>query len=184
MRRAISTLPVVLVGGLCVVGCAEQTSAGRPEPPTSAPTTQAPAPTRLVRGMAVPDQGVFPDCRGRFGEGSTVRYTADPAKPAPQNPEVVLETYFVEQRGRGRPEAPLYVLRNFERHDAKFFRGSTNPTELERHGRWIGYRPDDGSVFAVVLLNRVGADGGWVLAGDEGCSDRSPADRSPTLTPL
>ena len=136
--------------------------------------------------MTPPDLGVFPDCRGRFGEGSTVDRTADPSKPSnlPQNPEVVLENYLVEQRGRTRPEASLYVLRNFERHDSKSFGGSTNPADLARHGRWIGYRPDDGSVFAVVLLDRVGTDGGWVLAGDEGCSDKSPADRSTPPTPL
>lgn len=185
MRRALLTLPAVLLGGLSVAGCSEQSKSVEAENPSPSVSATASVPTRLVRGMTPPDQGVFPDCRGRFGDGSVVDYSVDPTKPSklPQDPNVVLEKYFAEQRARARPEAPLYVLRNFERHDAKRYRGSAHPEELARHGRWIGYRPDDGSVFSVVLMDRAGTDGGWVVAGDEGCSAKSPADRSATPTP-
>lgn len=176
MHAAQIGLLLALLGGLPLAGCADEVRNVDGDNQSASPS---PAPTRYVRGMELPDQ-VYPDCLGRFGEGGVNDYSIDPARPSnqPSDPAVVLEKYFAEKRRSTRPEAPLYGARTFERHDAKSYGASTDPTEVARHGRWVGFRPD-GSIFAVVLLDRAGSDGGWVLAGDEGCSNKSPADRSP-----
>ncbi len=181
MHGAQIGLLLALLGGLPLAACAEDVRGVDTDVRSATPSA---APTRYVRGMQLPDE-LYPDCLGRFGEGGVNDYSIDPQRPSgqPADPAVVLEKYFGEKRGSSRPEASLYEARNFDRHDAKSYGGSTDPVEVARHGRWVGFRPD-GTVFAVALLDRTGTDGGWVLAGDEGCSNRSPADRTPTPAPL
>jgi hypothetical protein len=152
-------------------GCAEQGDFVDAEARDGAPS---PTPTGLLRGMPVPDKRFGPECFGHHVIGTISESARDSRYPAglPQDPNVVLMQYFEEQRRNGAYEAELFQPENFERHDSQL-----GPADyLRQRGRWIGYRAD-GTVFAVVELQRTGADLGWALQYDDACAEQSPKDQ-------